>query len=84
MDRYAVIMIEKAAGDELAAALLALLIRDTQNTCPHENTHRAGAQWEICDDCGTRWADDMGGKPAWEDPQEWVAARAAIANWAAL
>jgi hypothetical protein len=33
-------------------------------TCTHENTHRGGAIWEICDDCGAKWADDMGGKPA--------------------
>lgn len=32
-------------------------------TCLHENTHRGGVLWEICDDCGMKWADDEGGKP---------------------
>lgn len=34
-----------------------------QNTCQHEETHRGGAIWEICDGCGQKWADDEGGKP---------------------
>lgn len=59
-------------------ALEALMRRDTGNTCQHENTHRGGAIWEICDDCGAKWADDRGGKPQWEDPDEWVAADKAI------
>jgi len=32
-------------------------------TCQHEETHRGGAIWEICDGCGKKWADDEGGKP---------------------
>ena len=38
-----------------------------QNTCQHEETHRGGAIWEICDGCNAQWADDRGGKPkfAW-------------------
>lgn len=32
-------------------------------TCLHEDTHRGGAIWEICDSCGFKWADDEGGKP---------------------
>lgn len=59
-------------------ALEALMRRDTGNTCQHENTHRGGAIWEICDDCAAKWADDRGGKPKWEDPPEWVAAEDAI------
>lgn len=31
--------------------------------CPHDETHRGGAIWEICDSCGASWADDEGGKP---------------------
>ena len=31
------------------------------NMCFHENTHRGGAIWTICDDCGAKWADDRGG-----------------------
>ena len=33
------------------------------NTCLHEETHRGGVLWEICDVCGMKWADDEGGKP---------------------
>lgn len=29
--------------------------------CFHENTHRGGVLWTICDDCGRKWADDRGG-----------------------
>lgn len=64
---------------KLKAALSALLDRDHANTCQHENTHRGGVIWEICDDCGAMWADDRGGKPEWKDPQEWVNACAALA-----
>jgi hypothetical protein len=35
-----------------------------RNTCLHEETHRGGAIWEICDQCGMKWADDEGGMPA--------------------
>ena len=63
----------------LEDALRKLLARDELNTCQHENTHRGGGIWEICEDCCAKWADDRGGKPTWADPQEWVAARAALA-----
>ena len=39
-----------------------------RNICPHEETHRGG-QWEICDMCGARWADDRGGKPEFKWPE---------------
>ena len=68
-----------AQRDALLEALKALLARDEKNTCRHEETHRGGAIWEICDSCGSMWADDEGGKPEWEDPKEWTQARAAIA-----
>jgi hypothetical protein len=29
--------------------------------CPHEERHRGGVIWEICDACGAQWADDRGG-----------------------
>ena len=64
--------------DALRAALQALLARDKQQTCQHETTFRGGVIWEICEDCGARWADDEGGKPKWTDPPEWIAARAAL------
>lgn len=34
-----------------------------RETCTHDETHRGGAIWEICDRCGMKWADDEGGKP---------------------
>ena len=58
----------------------ALLERDERNTCQHENTERGGVLWEICLDCGCKWADDEGGKPMWKDPQEWVDASATLAE----
>ena len=67
-----------AQRDALLEALKAMLHRDERNTCRHEETHRGGALWEICDSCGAMWADDEGGKPEWEDPKEWAQARAAI------
>lgn len=62
----------------LTEALERLLLRDERNTCPHEDTHRGGFLWEICDACGAKWADDEGGKPEWIDPPEWVEARTAL------
>jgi len=62
----------------LREALKNLLDRDERYTCQHEETHRGGFLWEICDCCGAKWADDMGGKTEWKDPPEWVAARAAL------
>ena len=69
-----------AALDAAEKALEALLDRDEQNTCDHQHTHRGGAIWEICDDCGMKWADDQGGKPEWSVPSEWTNARAALAK----
>jgi hypothetical protein len=63
---------------KLLDALRAVLYRDEATTCQHESTHRGGSIWEICDECGAKWADDEGGKPAWTDPPEWVKARTAI------
>lgn len=65
-------------NERLKKALKALLKRDEINTCQHEETHRGGFLWEICDSCGAKWADDEGGKPEWKDPPEWVEARLAL------
>lgn len=64
--------------ERLEAALRGLLRRDQNNTCQHDETHRGGAIWEICDNCGRQWADDRGGKPEWSDPPEWTAAEKAL------
>lgn len=47
--------------------------------CEHESTHRGGTIWEICDDCGAKWADDRGGKKKFEPPVAIKNAREAIA-----
>lgn len=76
------IIIETAHGRDKKAvrdALMALLARDMRNTCQHGETYRGGLLWEICSDCGAKWADDEGGKPEWQDPPEWTKARAALA-----
>ncbi len=65
---------------ELLAALKSLASFTDGNICRHETTHRGGHLWEICDDCGARWADDMGGKPDACDPEPLAAARAIIAK----
>jgi hypothetical protein len=36
--------------------------------CQHDTTYRAGAIWEICHDCGRKWADDEGGRTGVEPP----------------
>ena len=53
-----------------------------RNTCTHDETHRGGAIWEICDHCGMRWADDKGGKPinAHEYPKEIEDAQTLLLN----
>jgi hypothetical protein len=59
------------------------LVRDLvceieRNTCTHEETHRGGVLWEICDLCGAKWADDRGGRPEFQWPdcveraREWL------------
>ena len=67
-----------AAAPELMEALSNLLARDQRNTCQHIHTRRDSGTWQHCDECGAMWADDEGGKPAWEDPPEWVKASAII------
>lgn len=44
---------------QVEEALVAALRLD--QTCEHEDTHRGGAIWTICDQCGKQWADDEGG-----------------------
>jgi hypothetical protein len=54
---------------EAVMEVIAGLVYEVErNICPHEETHRGG-QWEICDMCGARWADDMGGKPEFKWPE---------------
>ena len=46
--------------------------------CMHEETYRGGVLWEICSQCGAKWADDEGGKPKFKWPKETNAARKTI------
>jgi hypothetical protein len=59
-----------AENERLRNALRDLLLYAERNTCFHEETHRGGVIWEICDSCGAKWADDEGGKPEHTAPDE--------------
>lgn len=61
--------INKRIG-KLEEALRTLISFASKEICPHEETHRGGAIWEICDQCGAKWADDEGGKPEFKWPKE--------------
>ncbi len=62
----------------LREALRGLILHVEKQTCEHDQTHRGGIIWEICDDCGAKWADDQGGKPAFDWPKPVKIARAAL------
>ena len=60
-----------AAASKMAevTALVEGLVKHIEHeTCTHEDTHRGGAIWEICNGCGAQWADDRGGKPKFKWP----------------
>lgn len=65
----------------LVKALQRLLSWSDRQVCTHEETHRGGAIWEICDMCGAKWADDEGGKPELKWPDEIEGARTALSTW---
>lgn len=58
-----------AGSTKIREHLEKVLQHAEQETCLHEETHRGGDIWEICDCCGMQWADDRGGKP--EDAHEY-------------
>ena len=70
----------EAERDELVKALEAVTALASRGICEHEETHRGGAIWEICDSCGAKWADDEGGKPVWVEPSELTNAYAILAH----
>ena len=73
--------LERIAG--LEAALRDLLSYVERNECQHEDTHRGGAIWTICDGCGMKWADDKGGFRPYAESKPITDARAALAGEAA-
>lgn len=64
----------------LTKALEDLIKYSERQICGHEDTHRGGSIWEICDSCGQSWADDRGGKPEFEWPEEIQEANLALAQ----
>lgn len=54
----------------LVEALTASLDYYERQICHHDDTHRGGFLWTICDQCGAKWADDEGGFKAFEYPPE--------------
>lgn len=64
----------------LAGVLHGLLQHVDAETCTHEETHRGGAIWTICDGCGCSWADDQGGFKPHVDAKPVAEARAVLAN----
>lgn len=64
--------------DKLYKALKDLLRYAETNTCAHEETHRGGTNWTICDGCGEMWADDKGGFKPYKEPPVFTAARDAL------
>lgn len=63
---------------DIRAALSGLISYVEGNECQHEDTHRGGAIWTICDGCGRKWADDRGGFKPYQEPKELTAAIAAL------
>ena len=60
--------VNRTADPEIMSALQDVTDYAARNTCLHEETYRGGVIWEICSQCGKKWADDEGGKP--EDAHE--------------
>ena len=70
----------QAENARLRDALKNLLSYAERNKCHHENTHRGGIIWTICNDCGGKWADDQGGLKPYCEPVEITAARQALGD----
>ncbi|MGR7993899.1 hypothetical protein [Xanthobacter sp. ZOL 2024] len=64
---------------EWRSVLRDLLDYTERNECTHEETHRGGVLWTICDCCGRKWADDEGGFTPYVEPHQITAARELIA-----
>ncbi len=68
------------AANDWRTVMRNLISEHDKNVCPHEETHRGGLLWTICDQCGKRWADDQGGFKAYEEPAAVTAAWAILAQ----
>lgn len=64
----------------LADALREVIAAYYENTCQHDETHRGGAIWTICDRCGAKWADDQGGFKPFKADRRIVAAENLLAH----
>lgn len=61
--------------------MLEKVIRFAENQlCLHEETHRGGTIWTICNMCGQKWADDEGGFKPYEEPAILTEARNLLEN----
>ena len=65
---------------ELEGALRDLFQYAERQECGHEDTHRGGLIWTICDGCGKKWADDEGGFVPYVEPSPIARARALTAQ----
>ncbi len=65
-------------AEKLAEATQELLKCAEQQECHHEETHRGGVLWTICNNCDRKWADDDGGFQPYVEPVEITAAREAL------
>lgn len=64
--------------DAIEQAVEALISYTEQQECVHDETYRGGAIWEICSQCGSKWADDEGGKPEYIEPEVIIRAKQAL------
>ena len=67
-----------AEVERLQTSLAKLVAYLDSITCTHEDAHRGGTIWTICDGCGAKWADDEGGFVPHVDAPEVAGARALI------
>lgn len=60
----------KGLMHEIRDSLNQMLCQRENDTCQHEETSRGGTIWEICNQCGCKWADDEGGRPEYKTPKD--------------
>ncbi len=61
--------------ERLEKALENLIDYSCKGVCTHEETYRGGVLWEVCKQCGAKWADDEGGKSRFQWPKEILEAK---------